>query len=127
MRTKLKPFVGKKITFSARVGRYGTRLNLNGKTVTTIAFEDVRLVKNGVVQSEILTCHIWKTLSPTIANSGISCGDLIMFDATVSVYEKQYEFDYKLDRITNIEIIKKARAITGKNQSKLIKLLPVTA
>lgn len=117
MRIELKNLGSeKRYTFTARVGRQGTKPGWQGEIIDTILLNNVKLKENG----KEVTSHIWFILGTNFENSECQEGDIIEFSARVSYYEKGWrgkkaeeygesrtEKDWKLERPTKIKIIQK--------------------
>ena len=117
MRIELKNLGSeKRYTFTARVGRQGTKSGWQGEVVHTILLHNVRLKENG----KKVTNHIWFTFGLNFEDSECQEGDMISFSARVSTYNKGWqgkkseeygeyrsEQDWKLERPTKIKIIEK--------------------
>jgi hypothetical protein len=101
MRKELGKLMTTRMSFTAKVGRFGTKKNYHGFPEPTICLCDVKDL-NG----DILTDHIWFTVGKTISKLNLSEDDIIKFDARVNSYRKGYykdDYDYKLNNISKIE------------------------
>jgi len=109
MRTKLQAIGGdNRHTFTALIGRFGTKTNWNGYPEKTVCLHDVRIVG----RSKPLTDHLWFTFGKVWERLNPQVGDLIQFDARVGEYTKGYwderTIDYNLKRPTNMSILERS-------------------
>lgn len=103
MRKELSKIDRTRMSFTAKVGRFGTKKNYHGFPEPTICLCDVKDTNGNV-----MTDHIWFTVGKTIAKLKLSENEIIKFDARVSSYHKGYykdDYDYKLNNISKIERI----------------------
>lgn len=103
MRKELGKLMKIRMSFTAKVGKFGTKKNYHGYEEPTICLCDVKdLVGN------VLTDHLWFTVGKTLAKLNLSENEIIKFDARVNSYLKGYyknEYDYKLNNISKIQRI----------------------
>lgn len=113
MRKKLKEIGSdNRNTFTGTFVRFGYKNGWKGP-IETLLLKDIRQL-NG----EIVAEHLWFTKTKGFANLDLKEGDILKFNARVSVYEKGYKGydfmkqlenpvskDYKLSYPTKIEII----------------------
>jgi len=103
MRKELGKLNTTRMSFTAKVGRFGTKKNYHGFPEDTICLCNVK-----DLEGNELTDHIWFTVGKTINNLNLSVEDVIKFDARVSGYRKGYyknDYDFKLNNISKIELI----------------------
>jgi hypothetical protein len=103
MRKELGKLMTKRMSFTAKVGRFGTKRNYHGYAEPTICLCEIK-----DISGNILTDHVWFTVGKTINKLGLTENEVIKFDARVSGYRKGYykdEHDYKLNNISKIERI----------------------
>ena len=113
MRQKLKEIgTETRERYKGTVGRCGIKYNgFKGWPERT-------LLVNGVIDDctgEIITDHIWFTVGKTLAELDLKAGDEITFNARVGTYRKGKHFnkkDYKLNRLTQIEVKRADRAVS---------------
>lgn len=93
-------------TFTAIVGRFGTKINYNGFPEPTIMLKDIKL------KDKQLCDHVWFTVGKRFAILQLSEGDAIQFKARVGSYRKGYwgerTTDYCLKYPTAIQKLRKA-------------------
>ena len=112
MRNKLKKRNGQRFRVRAQVERFGEKHAFRGPPIRTILFGKVIDVKTNCE----LTDHLWMTCGKW--SSKLSIGDMIEFDARVSMYEKGYKgyredvmmecplaIDYRLERPSKVEFV----------------------
>lgn len=105
MRKELEKLDSVRMSFTATVGRYGTKKNYHGYQEATICFVNVK-----DEDGNVMTDHIWFTVGKRIREMNLLLNQSVKFDARVSEYRKGYfkqGFDYKLNNITKIEKINK--------------------
>jgi hypothetical protein len=112
VRSKLGKDIGLRKRFSARVVRFGKKVNYKGYSEETILLDRIADAESG----EVMTDHLWFTFSLTFQKANPKEGDKIEFDARVKDYKKGYvnkqiginnrKKDFKLSHPTNINILK---------------------
>lgn len=106
-RDRLEELIGERMTFEAKVERFGKKSGWQGREETTILLVDVLRTDT----AEIVTNHLWFTAGSSWYL--VEEGDRVRFDARVSGYEKGYfgrreevyrpcSVDYRLERPTKI-------------------------
>ncbi|MBB3700077.1 hypothetical protein KMW28_26990 [Flammeovirga yaeyamensis] len=106
-RRDLIPLKGQRLTFTATVGRMGTKSAFKGPPLPTV------LLKNLSIKSDVVANHLWMNVGKQFMDLRLQPGDVIQFDARVTEYVKGYkghrsdvhkplEQDYKLERPTKI-------------------------
>jgi len=113
MRVKLKVIEDERRRFRALFERFGKKINYKGYTEETILFKNVTDVET----NEVITEHIWFTMSKTFEKVNLIPGVIIEFDARVKEYKKGYvnkalgvkrkKLDYKLSHPSKVTIVKK--------------------
>jgi hypothetical protein len=105
METRMRKELGKidktRMSFTATVGRFGTKKNYHGYSEPTICLCDVK-----DTDGNKLTDHIWFSVGKTIDKLKLAENEIVKFDARVSGYRKGYfkdGFDYKLNNISKLE------------------------
>jgi hypothetical protein len=108
MRDKLKPMENARSRFTGVFVRYGHKAAYKGPPITTLLFREV---KNQL--GEVVTDHIWFTMTKGFEQCDLEEGDVVSFDARVKEYWKGYRGhredvystvtkDYKLSHPNNI-------------------------
>lgn len=103
MRKVLEKINTTRMSFTAKVGRFGTKKNYHGYSEPTICLLDVK-----DYDGNKMTDHIWFTVGKTLQKLRLQENEVIKFDARVSGYRKGYfkdGYDYKLNNISKIERI----------------------
>ena len=113
MRQKLKEIgTETRERYKGTVGRCGIKYNgYKGWPERTVVLNDLISVNTG----EKTTDHIWLTVGKTLAELDLKAGDEITFNARVGTYRKGKHFnkkDYKLNRLTHIEVARIDREIS---------------
>ncbi|MDA6068950.1 hypothetical protein NJT12_04875 [Flavobacterium sp. AC] len=101
MRKELEKLKTIRMTFTAKVGRFGTKKSYHGYSEPTICLCNIK-----DSDGNQLTDHIWFTVGKTIEKLKLEINEVIKFDARVNGYRKGYfkdGFDYKLNNISKIE------------------------
>jgi hypothetical protein len=101
MRKELAKLNTTRMSFTAKVGKFGTKKNYHGYSEPTICLCNVK-----DIDGNIMTDHIWFTVGKTIDKLKLEVNEVIKFDARVSGYRKGYfkdGFDYKLNNISKVE------------------------
>ena len=108
IREKLKRLNGERLSFTAKISKFGVKSSFKGMPIKTILLVDVKIKGT----NEILTDHVWFTAGKSWDD--INVGDQIEFDARITKYEKGYkghrsdiydrpvQIDYRLERPTKI-------------------------
>lgn len=106
MREALAPRATRRGRFSGTFVRLGTKRGWQGRTAQTVLLCDVR-DHAGLVVAD----HVWMALTKSLAVLALQPGDVVFFDARVTLYQKGYRgyregeeatvsWDYKLSRPT---------------------------
>lgn len=109
MRRKLKTLGNKeRHSFTARIGRFGSKKNWNGYPEKTVCIQDVKIAG----EEKPLTDHLWFTFGKTWEKLDPKEGDLIQFDARVGKYTKgRYWYermtDYDLKWPTHMKVLER--------------------
>lgn len=92
MREKLQKLTDQaRHTFTATIGRFGTKTGYKGYSIPTILMKDVKL--NG----EQVTDHLWFTIGKKLESLHLSENDIVRFDARVGSYRKGYWGEWEKD------------------------------
>ena len=97
-------------TFVGTFVREGIKPAYKGLPLPTILLQDIKLIST----DEIITDHLWFNKTKQFSKLSLHTGDIVQFDARVSVYEKGYKGyredvfcpvskDYKLSYPTKIK------------------------
>lgn len=114
MRKRLSEDIDLRKRFSARVERFGKKINFKGYSEETILLKNIVDLES----NEVVADHLWFTFSLTFQKAKISEGCAIEFDARVKDYTKGYvnkkiginnrKKDFKLSNPTKITVIQKS-------------------
>ncbi|OIN34151.1 hypothetical protein AO411_2028045 [Salmonella enterica subsp. enterica serovar Sarajane] len=108
IRSRLKHLNGERLSFTAKISKFGMKSSFKGMPVKTILLVDIKIKGT----DKILTDHVWFTAGKSWDD--IHIGDQIEFDARITQYEKGYkgyrtdiydrpvQTDYRLERPTKI-------------------------
>ena len=100
MREKLKALSGRRLRFTARVGRRRRSLTRAGNPIPSILLEDIRH------QGEVVSDHVW--VRDGYWNKGLKKGDLITLQAGVGSYlskaNRKGHREYRLDNVWLIDV-----------------------
>jgi len=105
MREELAKIHGCRRLFEGVFERFGTKSGYKGP-LKTLCLLNVR----DVVAKKVVTDHLWFTVGKRLAGLGLQKGDIVRFEARVTMYEKGYrgrhgeddvdckplEYDYRL-------------------------------
>lgn len=80
----------KRYTFIGRFERFGKKTAFRGPDITTVLLKDIHLKGN----SNILTDHLWFSLTKEFKQQCLHPGDEVQFDGRVDTYVKGY-FGYR--------------------------------
>ena len=106
MRKKFKSMEGKRCTFIATVGKFGKKSAWKGEDETTILLLDIKDESSNPLED-----HVWMVCRKRIKECNLEIGDIIQFNARVTLYRKGYRedddenpfrFDYRLSFPTKI-------------------------
>ena len=89
MRTELRALSGRRLRFTARVGRRSNRRTRSGNQ--TILLEDIRH------RGQVVADHIW--VSAGYWSEGLEQGDEVVLQAGVRSYRKGDSHDYSLGNV----------------------------
>jgi hypothetical protein len=97
MREELAKIHGRRRLFEGVFDRFGTKSGYKGP-LQTICLLNIR----DVAARKIVTDHLWFTVGKRLAKLDLQKGDIVRFEARVTMYEKGYrgrqdedDFDYK--------------------------------
>ena len=119
----------KKIGFEKRERYAGTVSNFGIKNNSFKGFPERTMLLKDVKQMEtgnVVTDHLWLTVGKTLQNLNLKVGDIIIFNARVGTYRKGKNFskqDYKLNRLTDIEVKSAKRNL---EEGEITSAIPVT-
>jgi hypothetical protein len=112
MRKRLSEDLDLRKRFSARVDRFGKKINFKGYSEETILLKNITDLES----NEVVADHLWFTFSLTFQKAKIAEGCTIEFDARVKDYTKGYvnkkiginnrKKDFKLSNPTRIVVNK---------------------
>jgi len=115
MRTELKKLSGSRLTFTADVSRFSTKVNY-GHVKETICFVDVKFS-----DGSLATDHLWFDLGKQIKSLNLKEGDTVKFDARIKTYIKGYinesqgidyrTIDYRLSNVSKVSKINITKGI----------------
>lgn len=115
MRKRLAEDVGIRKRFSARVDRFGKKVNYKGYSEDTILLKQIIDAES----KEVVADHLWFTFSLAFQKAKITEGCTIEFDARVKDYTKGYvnkaiginnkKKDFKLSHPTKIVVLQGGR------------------
>ena len=111
MRKSLKKYNGKRIEFTAKVGRKGKKSGWRGREEITLLLQNIKSNSG-----EFIADHIWVNWTKTLRCAGIKEGDQINFKGTVESYLKGYfgrrddiyiepQWDFKIARLAQVAIV----------------------
>lgn len=114
MRRALKALEGVRTTFRGTVAQFGMKPGYTGRDLPTLMLKDVMDSAGNIV-----TDYLWFMVGKQLAALDLHVGDVISFQARVTVYEKGYkgyrddvykpiEIDYRLSNPTKITRIASA-------------------
>jgi len=111
MRKKLAKEEGNRKKFRAVIDRLGKKINFKGYTEETVLLKNVVDLET----SQVVTDHLWLSLTKGFEKISLESGTLIEFEARVKEYQKGYinkaaginlgKADYKLSHPTKIKVI----------------------
>jgi hypothetical protein len=134
LRHNLKELYQKRTRFTAIFEKFGEKEGYNGYISITILLTDLKELDG---DEKVLTDHIWMNYGKQFKKLELSAGDLVAFNARVTIYEKGYSIDsidnpkrtdYKLERPTKIEKIGRSEenrnwdSLNKYNEEKLNKI-----
>ena len=124
MRTKLKAIgTETRDRYLANVVRCGVMYNtFANKPERTILLGNVVHIDSG----NIVTDHLWMKVGKKLCDLKLKSGDTIKFNARVGTYKRfsrKHKIDYKLNRMTNIEVSYSDREL---NEDELTSADPAT-
>jgi hypothetical protein len=112
IRKRLAAEEGKRKVFKATFSKFGKKINYKGYSEPTILLVNV----TDVEINQMVTDHIWFTLTKGFEDVKLEAGTVIQFEARVKEYKKGYankkyginnkSLDYKLSHPTKITIVK---------------------
>jgi len=108
MRRALKSLEGVRTVFHGTVVQFGMKSGYTGRDLPTLMMKDVMDSADNIV-----TDHLWFMVGKQLAALHLQIGDVISFQARVTIYEKGYkgyrddvdkpiEIDYRLSNPTKI-------------------------
>lgn len=108
MRKELQKKDEQRLKFTAVFGRYGSKINWNGYSETTLLLTELRYEDGSPAAA-----HIWLTETKGLRELGpFKQGQQLEFEARIGEYEKGYKYrgkaltptkvDFKLNRVTKV-------------------------
>lgn len=119
MREELRKYEGQRLTYTAKVEKYGIKHQPFGyRPKKTVLLTEVKCVTNKNIQTD----HLWMIVGKKIETLNLKEGDIVQFDARVKQYYKGYkgrvdedywdkppvEKDYRLSTPSKVKLVKRA-------------------